>query len=285
MTVDGRVRGLAAVTTGLVEDARGRHATLPTATAALGRALTAALLLGGLAKAGERTSLEFAGDGPLGRILVEARPGGAVRGYVSRPRTHLAPRNGKLDVGGAVGRGLLSVIRTPPAGVSYQSVVPLVSGEIGSDVAHYLASSEQVPSAIGLGVFVEPDGRVGAAGGWLVQAMPDAEPTSVAALERNVEAVAPPSDLVRRGLDAAAILERLLAGVPVRRLDDQPVAFSCPCNADRVRAAIVAMGRDELDDILATDRRVDATCEFCDTRYTVEEPDLVAIRDDESCCD
>jgi len=132
LTADGAVRGLAAVTTDLVEEARTRHGTLPTATAALGRALTAALLLGGLVKADERISLQFSGDGPLGGILVDGTPDGAVRGFVTRPLTHLPPRAGKLDVGGAVGRGLLCVMRVPPLGegVPYRSVVPLASGEI-----------------------------------------------------------------------------------------------------------------------------------------------------------
>jgi molecular chaperone Hsp33 len=274
ITADGLVRGFAAVTTGVVEEARRRHGTLPTATAALGRALTSALLLGGLAKADERTSLEFGGDGPLGRILVEARPDGAVRGYVSRPQTHLPARNGKLDVGGAVGRGVLCVVRVPPEGTSYQSVVPLVSGEIGSDVAHYLASSEQVPSAVGVGVWVEADGRVGAAGGYLVQAMPGAEPATLARLEWNVQSAETPSTLVRRGLDAPAMLERLLDGVAVRHLDERPVRFECRCGVERVRAAIVAMGRQELADILGGERRVEAVCEFCGTRYVVEEEEL-----------
>src|SRR5207253_1106307 len=164
LSADGTVRGLAAVTTELVEEARVRHGTLPTATAALGRALTAGLLLGGLSKADERVSLQWSGDGPLGSILVDATPGGDVRGFVTRPRTHLPARAGKLDVGGAVGRGLLCVMRQPLAGgASYRSVVPLVTGEIGADVAHYLGTSEQTPSAVGLGVFVEPDGRVAAA--------------------------------------------------------------------------------------------------------------------------
>jgi len=145
LSADGTVRGLAAVTTELVEEARVRHGTLPTATAALGRALTAGLLLGGLSKADERVSLQFSGDGPLGSILVDATPAGHVRGFVSRPQTHLPARAGKLDVGGAVGRGVLCVMRIPLGEASpYRSIVPLVSGEIGTDVASYLAGSEQI---------------------------------------------------------------------------------------------------------------------------------------------
>jgi molecular chaperone Hsp33 len=274
----GTVRGFAAVTTDLVEEARRRHGTLPTATAALGRALTSALLLGAMLKDGERVSLEFSGDGPLGGILVDATPAGVARGYVSRPATHLPPRAGKLDVGGALGAGLLCVMRVPEAGgVPYRSIVPLVSGEIGHDVAHYLASSEQTPSAVGVGVFVEPDGRVAASGGYLIQAMPGAPAGTVERIEGNVAAARPPSDLVREGLAARAILAQLLAGCPTGAVEERPVRFECRCSRSRVEAAIVAMGRAELTDLLAGERRADVVCEFCGARYGVEETELRAL--------
>jgi molecular chaperone Hsp33 len=277
LSADGTVRGLAAVTTGLVEEARVRHGTLPTATAALGRALTSALLLGGMLKDTQRISLEFSGDGPLRGILVDATPDGAVRGFVSRPATHLPSRNGKLDVGGALGRGLLCVMRIPLGeGSTYRSVVPLVSGEIGNDVASYLVGSEQTPSAVGVGVFVETDGRVAAAGGWVLQAMPGADPGALERLEENA-ARSTPSDLVRAGLDAPGILRHLLAGVPTRMLEEQPVRFQCRCSRERVLAAIVAMGRAELLDVLAGDRQAEVVCEFCGQRYVVEEPELAAL--------
>lgn len=275
LTEDGAIRGLAAVTTDLVDEARRRHGTLPTATAALGRALTAALLLAGMQKDGERISLEFSGDGPLGNILVDATPAGAVRGFVSRPATHLPPRAGKLDVGGALGQGLLCVMRVPlPGGAPYRSVVPLVSGEIGTDVASYLVTSEQTPSAVGIGVFVEPDGQVAAAGGYVLQAMPGAEPGTIDRLERNVAAAPAPSDLVRQGLDAPAMLARLLDGFATRTLEGHEVRYQCRCSRDRVRGAILAMGRAEIEDVLAGERRAEVVCEFCGARYDVEEAEL-----------
>lgn len=278
LVADAGVRGLAAVTTDLVDEARRRHGTFPTATAALGRALTAALLVGGLGKEDERVSLEFSGDGPLGGILVDATPEGVVRGFVSHPRTHLPPRAGKLDVGGALGQGLLCVMRlTNGDGQPYRSIVPLVSGEIASDVAHYLATSEQTPSAVAIGVFVNPDGRVGAAGGYLLQAMPGTEPRAVDRLEQNVGAARPPSDLVREGLGAAAILTHLLAGLPTSVLEERPVRFQCRCSRTRVDSAILAMGRDELLAVLAGDRRAEVVCEFCSAVYTVEEDELRAL--------
>jgi molecular chaperone Hsp33 len=278
LAADGAIRGLAAVTTDLVEEAHGRHGTLPTATAALGRGLTAALLLAGTLKHDERLSLEFRGDGPLRGILVDANPEGDVRGFVQRPATHLPARNGKLDVGGALGRGVLCVMRVPLAGGSlYRSIVPLISGEIGTDVASYLLDSEQCPSAVGVGVFVEPDGHVGAAGGYLLQAMPGAPAEAIARLEQNVEAAPSPTELVRGGCDAGAVLAHLLGGLSMRLLEDRPVRFRCRCSRERINVAMVAMGRAELAELLGTDRRAEVVCEFCATRYHVEEPELRAL--------
>jgi molecular chaperone Hsp33 len=272
---DGAVRALAVVTTGLAEEARVRHGTLPTATAALGRGLTAALLVSALLKDDERISLEFSGNGPLGTMLVDATPAGEVRGFVSRPLTHLPARDGKLDVGGAVGRGVLCVLRTlAGTAAPYRGIVPLVSGEIGTDVASYLVGSEQLPAAMGVGVFVEPDGRVSAAGGYLLQAMPGAEPGTIERLEANVATAGRPTDLVRRGLDAAAMLDQLVAGLPLRVVDTRAVRFRCRCSRERATAALIAMGRAELLDVLGTERRAEVACEFCGERWIVEEAEL-----------
>ena len=170
--------------------------------------------------------------------------------------------------------GVLCVMRVPPEGTAYRSIVPLVSGEIGSDVARYLLDSEQTPSAVGVGVYVESDGRVGAAGGFVLQAMPGADAATIELLERNVRAAAAPSDLVREGLGAAAILERLLDGLPTRILEERPVRYRCRCSRERVRGAIVAMGRAEILDVLASERRAEVVCEFCGTRYEVGETEL-----------
>ena len=157
---------------------------------------------------------------------------------------------------------------------AYRSIVPLVSGEVGSDVARYLVDSEQTPSAVAVGVFVEPDGRVAAAGGYVLQAMPGAEPGAIDTLEANVAAAAAPSDLVRQGCDAGGMLGRLLTGFPTRVLEEHEVAFRCRCSRERATAAILAMGRDELLDVLTAERRAEAVCEFCNTAYTVEEREL-----------
>jgi len=278
VSADLTVRALVAVTTPVVEEARRRHGTYPTATAALGRVLTGALLLAATLKRDERLGLELAGDGPLRGVLADATPDGDVRGFALRPETHLPPKNGKLDVGGALGAGRLSVTRVPLAGGElYRSVVPLVSGEVGDDIAHYLVTSEQVPSVVGLGVFVGSDGRVVGAGGYLLQTLRDASERTVDALLASVEAAPSPSTMVREGLDPAAIAELLLGELGTTVLQRQPVRFRCRCSRERAGGAILAMGREEIEDILGTEGRVEAVCEFCSERYRVEGDEVRAL--------
>jgi molecular chaperone Hsp33 len=278
VTAGGTVRALAAVTTGVVEEARLRHATRPTATAALGRALTGALLLAATLKRDERLGLEIAGDGPLRGLLADATPSGDVRGFVYAPDIHLPPRHGKLDVGGAVGRGSLCVTRVPLEGGSlYRSVVPLVSGEIGEDLASYLAGSEQVPSVVALGVFVEPSGRVAAAGGYLLQTLPGADEETLRLLDEAVRMAPPPSALVRESLGAATMLERLVVPIGAVVAAEQEIRFRCRCSPERVARAVLAMGAAELRSILASERRIDAQCEFCNEGYALDESEIRAL--------
>jgi molecular chaperone Hsp33 len=242
----GTVRGLAAVTTSLVEEARARHGTMPTATAALGRALTGALLLAATLKRDERLSLEFVGDGPLRGVLVDATPSGDVRGFVTRPGTHLPPKRGKLDVGGALGSGNLCVMRVPlDRGSLYRSVVPLQSGEIGEDIAHYLATSVQVPSVVGLGVFVSADGQASA--------------------------------LVREHRDAEGMLRALLESLAPQTIGGHAVRFHCRCDPDRARRAVLAMGREEIERALTEDGAIETSCEFCGDHYPMSEAEVRAL--------
>jgi molecular chaperone Hsp33 len=280
LTDDGAVRGVAAVTTALCDEARARHGTFPTATAALGRALTSALLLAATGKRDERLSLQFIGDGPLRGILAEATPEGTARGFAYRPKTDVPPRNGKLDVGGALGAGQLCVMRVPLEGGSiYRSIVPLVSGEIGVDVARYLMTSEQTPSAVAVGVLVGPDGAVRAAGGYLLQGMPGAEPEVLDRLAARVEGMPQPSELVRGGHGPADMLTRLLDDMPGRVLEERPARFQCRCSPTRVRTAILAMGRAEIEALLAEGHPAEAVCEFCSIAYVVREDELRKLLD------
>ena len=275
---DKTVRALTAVTTGLVEEARARHQTAPTASAALGRALTAGLLLGSMLKEDETLSLQFLGNGPLRGILVDVNARGEVRGFVYHPRTHLPIRHGKLDVGGAVGAGTLTVIRAQPwAKEPYRSILPLVSGEIGSDIAHYLLHSEQVPSAVSLGVFVQPDETVAAAGGFVVQVMPGASADAIAQLEANVAQAKPVSQMVSEGATPQVILSQVLSGFGPVVVGEFPVRFACRCNRERVLGVLVALGRAEIEDLLVKEGQAVVTCEFCDEQYTVSREELAAL--------
>jgi molecular chaperone Hsp33 len=269
------IRALAAVTTGVVEDGRRRHGTLPTATAALGRTLTAGLLLGATMKDEERLSIELVGDGPLRRVMVTTTGSGQVRGYVSRPATHLPSKNGKLDVAGAIGDGLLCVMRTQPWNKEpYRSVMKLVSGEIAQDITHYLVTSEQMPSATGLGVFVNGDGTVGAAGGWLVQVLNGAAEGLTDLIERNVAALPHVTTLIRRGDGPREILAAVLAGLDVRWIADEPVSFACPCTRERVLGALLLLGTAEIEDMIREDEKAEVRCEFCAAQYLIARDEL-----------
>ncbi len=275
---DNTVRALAAVTTGLVNEARQRHRTAPTASAALGRTLTAAALLGAQLKDDETLSIQFLGSGPLRGILVDANARGEVRGFVYEPRAHVPVRNGKLNVGGIVGQGDMAVIRSRAWGKTpYRSIVPIVSGEIGQDIAHYLRTSEQIPSAVSLGVFVLPDERVEAAGGFLIQVMPGAGPATIGAIEACVAAAPPVSPLVRQGASSQELLATVLAELDPTPVEACSIRFQCRCTRDRVLGALVALGAAELGDLLEKEGKAEVTCEFCNQRYSLDGEDLQGL--------
>ena len=264
------IRALAVVTTGVAEEARGRHQTAPTATAALGRVMTAGLLMGSMMKEEEHLSIQFMGSGPLQGVVSDANAKGEVRGFVYQPRAHLPIKNGKLDVGGVVGTGTMAVVRRQHWDKEpYRSVLPIVSGEIGQDIANYLLTSEQVPSAVSLGVFVRPDEVVAAAGGFIIQAMPDAEDATLARIEEAVARARPVSRMVRDGLAARDILSQVLADFSPTLLDEMPVRFACRCSRERVQGIVVALGAEEVERLLEQEGRISAACEFCAEQYII----------------
>jgi molecular chaperone Hsp33 len=281
VSADGTLAVRVIVAGGLVGEAAGRHATAPTATAALGRALMGAVLLAADAEDDETVQLQFRGNGLIRSITVIGRGDGHVRGYVGNPAAHLPPRDGKLDVGGAVGRGVLAVVRYHPAWREpYSGIVPLASGEVAEDIARYLVESEQRPSAVGLGVYVGADGVVEAAGGFLVQALPGAEEDSLGRLERNVRSLPSPTELLREGLGADDVIDRLLAGLGCRdRLRIRP-AFECGCGPERIRQAVILLGRDEIREIAASGEALEIRCEFCGDRYRLPADEVGALLPD-----
>ena len=219
--------------------------------------------------------MKFEGDGPLKKIVVEAESNGAVRGYVAEPKVHLPPKNGKLDVAGAVGRtGLLTVSKDLRLKEPYQGIVQIVSGEIAEDLAFYLAESEQVPSALALGVYVETTGQVAAAGGFLVQTMPPVREEVLQELIARIQNLPPVTDLLRSGSSPEAILGSIYGDLAYTILDKYALAWQCSCSRERVEKALITLGREELASLVTEGEAVTITCEFCRQEYTFEPEDL-----------
>jgi molecular chaperone Hsp33 len=278
---DGSIRGLAAVSTALVEKARQRHGAWPTAAAALGRALTGGALLGAGLKTGQRLALKFEGDGPVKKIVVEAESNGAVRGYVAEPKVHLPPKNGKLDVAGAVGRtGLLTVSKDLRLKEPYRGIVQIVSGEIAEDLAFYLAESEQVPSALALGVYVDTDGQVAAAGGFLVQTLPPVREEVLDELVTRIQKLPPVTDLLRSANSPEAILATIYGDLAYTIWDKYALAWQCSCSRERVEKALITLGREELADLAAQGEAATISCEFCRQEYAFKQEDLQRLMEE-----
>lgn len=263
------VLAFACVTTQLVEEARRRHGAAPTAAAALGRALTASSLLSATLEGQQKVTLRILGDGPLGGIVTDTTASGDVRGYVQNPDVHLPlSSRRKLDVGAAVGRGTLHVTKDLGLRWPYHGSAPLVSGEIAEDLAHYLARSEQVPSVVSLGVLVEPDGRVSAAGGFMVQVMPGADPEALATLEAHVRSLPPVTQLVRQGLSSADLVRVALGPLGAEILEERPVRYRCACSRERVEGVLMLLGAEEVESLLA-EGRAEVRCRFCGEVYVL----------------
>ena len=277
LTKDGTVKAVAITGRELTERARQIHKTLPVATAALGRTLMACSMMGNMLK-GEDDSLTLRinGGGPLGTITAVSDSGGNVRGYLQNGQVDL-PRKGpaKLDVGAAVGReGYLTVIRDMGLKEPYVGSVALVSGEIAEDLTAYFAESEQIPTACALGVLVDRDQSVLCAGGYIVQLLPGADGRVIDRLEKAVADLGPVTEALRTGLDAAGLLEQLLAGMEPELLTRAPVSYKCYCSRDRVSRAIISMGAKEIQDMIDTQAEADLTCQFCDAVYHFSKEEL-----------
>ena len=282
---DGGIRVVGVTTTHAVEVARQRHGLSYVATAALGRAMTAGLLLvSSMKEPQSRVNIRVKGDGPLGGLLVDAGLDGTVRGYVERPHIELPPNaNGKLNVGGAIGRnGYLYVVRDLGRGYPYSSTTELVTGEIGDDLTHYLANSEQTPSALMLGVFTGAEG-VEAAGGLLLQVLPKAarDEALVSLLEERIGSLAGFTPLLRAGKSLQQIFEELVGDIGLEILPgEQKVQFHCRCTRDRMLGALKLLGIDELKDMIEVDKGAEAVCHFCNEKYQANSDQLQNLIDD-----
>lgn len=277
--VEGQdIYGVAAVTTGVVEQAQRIHGACPTVAAALGRLLTGGALMGCLCKEPEHTiTLQIMCKGPVEKLHVEADGAGHVRGYPGQPVVNLPSRHGKLDVGGAVGKGVLYVIKDIGLGEPYSGAVPLVSGEIAEDLANYFVQSEQIPSAVSLGVFVQADQRVTAAGGFLIQFHATLPEDLIMHIEQALAVTPPATTMVRDGYTPQEMLEHALGGLPLQVLRHMTPTWTCQCSRARVSEALVALGADALRQMVAEQHSEQVRCEFCATEYTFEPQELVQL--------
>lgn len=279
--LDGRVRAFSLRATDVVAELQRRHETYPAVTAALGRTAMGALLLAAatLKEEDHVLTIEIRGGGPAGRILCTANGRGEVRGMVGNPTAHAESRNGKLNVAGVVGdSGYLSVIKDLGIREPYQGMVELQSGEIGDDLAYYLLKSEQSPSAVGIGVFVEPDLSVQAAGGFLIQLLPGLEDEEIAAIEREIAALPHPTAMIREGLTPEQVLERVFPN-GYELLGSEPVSFACTCSEERFASGIVALGPAEITRIIEEEENdfTEVVCHFCNEKYRFSDEDMREI--------
>lgn len=280
ITADGFVKAAAVTSTGIVERARNIHKTLPTATAALGRTLSAASMMGNMQKTEDGSlTLRISGGGPLGTILAVSDWRGNVRGYVQNPQISLLEKyRGKLDVGAAVGTdGTLTVIRDLQMKQPYVGSVPLVSGEIAEDVTAYFAQSEQTPTACALGVLVNTDQSVRCAGGYLVQLLPGAPEEIIERIERGVKEAGSVTSMMDGSADAAAMLQIVLRDFDLEILETTPVEYRCYCTRERVERALISLGEKELTEMIAAGEPIETSCQFCDTIYRFTPQELQTL--------
>ena len=268
------VRVYAAVTTDLVNEAIRRHDCYPVAAAALGRTMTGALLLAANLKNKEALTVNIRGDGPLKNITADAVPEGFVRGYVANPHVEL-PLNdrGKLDVGGGVGRGLVTVTRFTGLREPMRGSSEIVTGEIAEDLTNYLYVSEQTPSSIGLGVLVDTDFSAKAAGGFIIQPMPDADEETISRLEENLQKLRPVTTMIAEGKDAREIILEIMNGFEMEFLTTTDLAFRCQCSKERLEDVLLNLNHDDMESLIA-DGQAEVCCHFCGEKYHFSKEEL-----------
>lgn len=272
---NNQIRAFAATTKETVEAARQAHNTSPVATAALGRLLTGGAMMGSMMKNdSDMLTIQIKGDGPIGGLTVTADSKGNVKGYVEHPEVMLPPNaHGKLDVAGALGIGLISVIKDMGLKEPYVGQTILQTSEIAEDLTYYFATSEQVPSSVGLGVLMEHDNTVKQAGGFIVQLMPFVDDDVVDRLEANINKISSVTSMLDRGMTPEEILEEVLDGFEVEVKDTMPAQFYCNCTKERVEKAIISIGKKDIQEMIEDGKPIEVNCHFCGKSYefSVEE--------------
>lgn len=281
-STDGAIRVFSAITTDTVNEARRIHNTSATASAALGRLLTAAAIMGVQLKGEEDSvTLQINGDGAIGMMVAVTDSKAHVRGYVENPYADLpVNKKGKLDVGGIVGKGFLSVIRDLNMKEPYIGRTPLVSGEIAEDITYYYAKSEQVPTALALGVLVDTDLSIKAAGGYMIQLMPEADDQTAERLTEIINTLPPVTDMINDGMNAEDIAFAVTNGFDMLLENNAAVpAYRCKCSRDRMERALISIGKDEIKSIIDEQGEAEMGCRFCDKKYVFSKEELMALYD------
>lgn len=272
---NGQIRAFAATTRDLTEYARNAHNTSPVVTAALGRTMTAAVMMGSMLKGDkELLTVKIQGDGPIGSLTVTADSHGHVKGYAQNPVVLIQANSiGKLDVAGAIGKGVLSVIKDIGLKDPYVGQTDLVSGEIAEDLTYYYATSEQIPSSVGLGVLLDKENFVKQAGGFIIQVMPFAEDEVIDKVEESLKHIHSVTSLLEQGMTPEDMLHHLLGDLDLEILDRMPAQYACNCSKERVAKAIASIGRADLEDMIQAGETIETNCQFCGSHYyfTTEE--------------
>lgn len=276
LAFNGQVRAYAVCSTETISEAQRLHYTWPTASAALGRAMTASVMMGAMLSGDDKLTVKIEGGGPIGHILVDSNAKGEVRGYVSNPHVHFdLNEHGKLDVKRAVGTtGTLTVIKDIGMRDFFTGQIPIVSGELGEDFTYYFTSSEQVPSAVGVGVLVNPDNTILAAGGFIIQLMPGTDDETITKIEKRLSEIPPISRQIDKGLSPEEILIELLGNENIKFLEKLPVSFTCTCSKERFGNAIVGLGKEEIQDMIEKEGQAEAHCHFCNSKYVFSKEEL-----------
>lgn len=274
---DGKVRAFAANTTDTVAEAQRRHNTWPIVSAALGRSMTGAVMMGAMLKGGDKITVKVEGNGPIGPIVIDSNAVGEVRGFVTNPHVHFdLNEHGKLDVRAGVGNaGTFTVVKDLGLKDMFSGQTEIVSGEIAEDFTYYFAASEQSPSSVGLGVLVNPDNTILAAGGFIVQLMPGCDEEIITEIEKKLSSIEPVSKMIEKGYTPEQILETVLGTESnLQVLSSMPVKFQCQCSKERFGATIITLGVQEIQEMIDEDGKAEAQCHFCLEKYNYDEVEL-----------
>ncbi|MDK3015204.1 redox-regulated molecular chaperone HslO [Bacillus sp. RB3] len=279
LAFDGEVRAYSVRTTNTVSEAQRRHDTWRTASAALGRSLTAGTMMGGMLKGEQKLTIKVEGNGPIGPILVDAHANGDVRGYVTNPHVDFeGTEQGKLRVYQAVGtEGFVTVIKDIGMREPFIGQSPIVSGELGEDFTYYFAVSEQTPSSVGVGVLVNGDDSILAAGGFILQIMPGAQDETISFIEDRLQKIPPVSTLIEQGLSPEELLYAVLGEDKVKVLETMDVQFNCTCSRERIESVLISLGKTELEQVREEEEETEVHCHFCNERYKFSKEDITNL--------